>query len=115
MLASILSPVSITKSRLIWWGITMSAPVFCSDIVLHASVISFTAPLSSGLASFPRNLFRKFLAPAPNLELLPNFIRKCRISGWNMMITASTPTSMNVPSNALTSFIFNASAITLKT
>ena len=93
--------------RLTVWGMTISAPVFCSDIDLHASVISFTAALSIALSSFPRNFPMNLRVLYPRRLPLPNRIRKCRISGWKMMMTASTPTSMSRPTRRTSSMSVN--------
>ncbi len=102
-------------SRLLLRGMTIRAPVFCSDMDLQASAISLTSALSMDLSLMPISLLRNARPFLPILEPLPNRTRKCRISGWKMMMIASTPTSMNVPSIALIIFIFSASATVFKT
>ena len=92
--ASILSPVAMMSSRGVACGITISAPVFDSDILRHASVISLTALLSiRSLLTLRNSLFSRLLVCTFTLVPLPSLVRNLLISGWNMTIRASTPTS----------------------
>ncbi len=99
-----LSPESIrTPSIGVVWGNTIRAPVFSFDIAIQASTISVMS-LSARCLSFMAN----------NLDLAPILVRKWRISGWKMIMSARTPTSITVPIREDIIFIPSESTINLK-
>ena len=108
---SIRSPVSMIYSSEILWGRTIRAPVLLSDMDRQASVISLTNSLSIPFSLMPRSLPRKDWLVRASLWA-PRRLRKWRISGWKITISASTPTSMNVPSRALISCMLKAATTT---
>ena len=109
MAASIMSPVLIMSSSGVLCAITMRAPVLSSDILRQASVRSFTASLPFMAPFFlPRTLSIMALLFALFMYLFPRFIRNFLISGWNMTISARTPTSRTVSISAVISLMLNA-------
>ena len=115
ILASILSPVLIMSSSGVLCAMTISAPVLSSDILLHASVRSLTSSLEDTvlLPLLPRMRLRNFCPRALLIYLFPSLMRNLRISGWNMTMSARTPTSSIMSMIAVMSLMLNAPVSTL--
>ena len=77
----------------------MSAPVFWSDISLHACAISATDRLSVDVSPPPpaRIFLSSGLFSMESPARLPTVLRKRRISGWKITMRAMAPTSISVP------------------
>ena len=113
-IASIRSPVSITESIDDIPGITINAPVLDSDMELQASAISFTvSPDAVELPLPPNRRLKKRLPFLPIMYFCPKCMRKRRISGWKMTMSASEPTSSMTDRSSVIIFIPNAETITL--
>ena len=115
MAASILSPVLMISSKGFLCAITISAPVFSSPILRHASVRLFTAsPAVPRLlpARRPSILSAKALPRVLLMYRFPSLMRNLRISGWNITIRARTPTSRTVSMSAVISLMLKAETTT---
>ena len=115
MAESMRSPVLMMSSSGELWEITTSAPVFSSDILLHASARSFTSSFTVMLTDvlLPNILLRIIFPLLLFMYLLPRRMRNFRISGWNMTISARTPTSRTMSMMAVISLMLNAPTSTL--
>ena len=116
MLASIMSPVSIISSSGESRSMTISAPTLPLLMLMQAITTGIMASMSA----------RAFLSPDENrrrmpltLRCVPRLYRNFRISSWNNMIIAITPTltslSMMLPSRRISSTWLTNNHVTMNT
>ena len=113
--ASKRSPVSMNSSidDLCW--MTMRAPVFSADMARTASTSSSTLRLPSRSSLMPRRRLNRSPVRREMPVCMATRFSRWRISGWKMMMIASTPTSSRALSSTVIIRMFRADAMACPT
>ena len=114
MLASMISPDSITSLSGTSRSMTMSAPTFCLAMLMHA----MTMGMMSGRCIFSSLLFLRKNRMKGEFRWRPMVEKKLRISSWKSTMSASEPTltslSKMLPSSRISNTCVTSIQATMK-